>query len=172
MMLRSADFSANRTHRFRLDRWWGNGPRVAFLGLNPSRAGENEDDPTVRKIVGFAARWGYNTVTIVNPFSLVMTNPRFLHLADNPVEARNRLVLMEVAVNSNLLIPCWGCDEVVGRMARRGLDPVDAVRAMQRANPSLVVDCLGLSKYGNPKHPSRLAYSTPRVPFQFEHDTR
>src|SRR4051812_28327830 len=66
-MERSATFSEDRSRRFELVRDWRDeigAPQttVLFGMLNPSKAGEHDDDPTVRKTIGFARRWGFGRV--------------------------------------------------------------------------------------------------------------
>ena len=58
-MDRPALFSPCRTFRYRLGRRWSDGPVLAFIMLNPSRADEHIDDPSVRRCIGFAQRLGY-----------------------------------------------------------------------------------------------------------------
>jgi len=53
----SASFSLCRTWRYALRRRWSpDGPIIAFIGLNPSTADEINEDPTVRRCIGFARR--------------------------------------------------------------------------------------------------------------------
>ncbi|MGZ7184201.1 DUF1643 domain-containing protein, partial [Streptococcus pyogenes] len=61
IIARRALFSRDHVHRLRLDRTVHiEGPymprRVVFIGVNPSVAGDENDDPTVRKLAGFCQR--------------------------------------------------------------------------------------------------------------------
>ena len=94
---RSAELSPDRKYRRRLDRWWAEGPRVAWLMCNPSLADEVRDDPTVRKCVGFTMRWGFPGLTIINPFDLVCTNPADLVLSQYPATLQNGIAIGKVA---------------------------------------------------------------------------
>lgn len=167
-MYSSAEFSTDRSYRFRLDRWWGNGPRVGWLMCNPSRADEKRDDPTVRKCITFSARWGYEGLTIVNRWDLVATSPDTLARSPLPISGRNRIFLSAVARDVEEVIVAWGCSATLREMRLRGHDVFNATELMYLENPALKFSCLGLSKDGTPRHPSRLAYSTERVPFDWE----
>jgi len=68
-------------YRFLLTRRWErqlDGDRVTFIMLNPSTADANDDDPTIRRCVGFAKSWGYRAVEIVNLFAFRATDPKEL----------------------------------------------------------------------------------------------
>lgn len=166
MMNRTAEFSVEGIFRHRLDRWWGPVGRVGWLMLNPSSAGAEEDDPTIRKVTGFSARWGFQGFTVINFCDLVLTDPSGLHLSAAPCSNRNRDVIDSVAGDVELLICAWGCETVVRRMVKRGMDPMDTVRRIRAAHPSLPIECLGTSPTGCPYHPLMLAYATERQPFE------
>jgi hypothetical protein len=69
-MEKGAMFTPTREHRYVLWRRWGEGPAVNFIGLNPSTADEQEDDPTIRRCIGFARNWGYDAlVTLTSRYS-------------------------------------------------------------------------------------------------------
>jgi len=75
-----AVFADDRTHRLYLwRRWEKDGPWVMFIGLNPSTADEKTNDPTVRRCIGFAQRWGYSGMFMCNAYTLVSTDPKKLN---------------------------------------------------------------------------------------------
>ena len=52
-MEKSAILSADRKYRYVLTRIWDEAKStVVFIGLNPSTADEETDDPTIRKCIG------------------------------------------------------------------------------------------------------------------------
>lgn len=76
-MTSTATFSPDRLHRYTLWREWGGltptGKGFAMIiGLNPSTADETEDDPTIRRCIGFAKSWGYDAL-----FTCLVTSNQF-----------------------------------------------------------------------------------------------
>jgi hypothetical protein len=72
-----AEFSDCGTYRYALWRTWNAlQPGVLFVGLNPSTADATTDDPTIRRCIGFAKRWGYGGITMANVFAYRATDPR------------------------------------------------------------------------------------------------
>lgn len=58
----SAEISDCGRYRYRLSRWWGDKDdpdRAVFVMLNPSTADASNDDPTIRRCIGFAQSHGY-----------------------------------------------------------------------------------------------------------------
>lgn len=63
-------------HRYTLRRdWLGVGGIVNFIMLNPSTADEIFNDPTIRKCIGFAKRWGFSGLVVTNLFAFRATDP-------------------------------------------------------------------------------------------------
>lgn len=76
----AATVSADYRYRYSLTRVWGTGGSLCvFVLLNPSTADGTEDDPTVRRCVGFAKRLGCASLTIVNLFAFRATKPAALY---------------------------------------------------------------------------------------------
>jgi len=109
---KSAVFSPCRTWRYVLERvWWPRDQhRVPFLGLNPSTADEIEDDPTVRRCLGYAKQWGFGGMIMLNIFAFRATNPRVMKAAADPVGPDNDGCLTTVANRVTLVVAAWGND--------------------------------------------------------------
>jgi hypothetical protein len=54
----NATISPCGKYRYWLERKWGPGTPQVFVMLNPSTADASEDDPTIRRCMGFARREG------------------------------------------------------------------------------------------------------------------
>ena len=53
-----AKYSACRKYRYALCRNWDESkPYAMIIGLNPSTADENENDPTITRCINFAKSW-------------------------------------------------------------------------------------------------------------------
>ena len=52
---------------------------ICFLMLNPSNAGYENDDPTIRRCKGFMFDLGYSGLIVVNLFSIITPNSKVLY---------------------------------------------------------------------------------------------
>lgn len=137
-----AVFSKDRCYRYALWRTWNTTlPRVMFVGLNPSTADEQSDDPTIRRCIGFARHWGFGGVIVSNLFAFRATYPSDLKLEPQPIGCDNDRWLQHTANRSALIIACWGTH---GQRLQRD----QQVRLML---PELCV--LAMNKGGTPSHP-------------------
>ena len=75
-LLRTADVSACGDYRWSLGRRWAEGPCLAWLMLNPSRADAEGDDPTLMRVTAFSRRWGYGSLRVVNLYPFRSPHPR------------------------------------------------------------------------------------------------
>src|SRR5215471_15764062 len=64
---------AHGPYRYLLSRRWRPGAPALFVMLNPSTADDTADDPTIRRCIGFARRWGAPAVEVVNLYALRAT---------------------------------------------------------------------------------------------------
>jgi hypothetical protein len=116
---------------------------VNFVLLNPSTATATEDDPTIRRCIGFAERWGYPSLVVTNLFALRSTDPRALRTSRAPVGPDNDHWLMKSAMGADRIVAAWGNH---GRYLKRG------AKVLWLGLPRPVY-CFGLTKVGEPKHP-------------------
>lgn len=104
-------WSADKKHRYTLWRVWGDVKQDGFLqiiGLNPSTATETENDPTVRRCIGYARDWGYAGLCMTNLFSYRSTDPRGMKAQPEPTNDENREWLLRIAERAGLIIAAWG----------------------------------------------------------------
>ena len=150
-MAQGAIISACSKYRYSLWRIWNtNIGYVIFIGLNPSTADAREDDPTIRRCIGFAKNWGFGGIYMLNLFAFRATSPKELKKADNPIGPRNNKFLIGHIKHNGLNIACWG---VQGSFMNR---EKTVIGLLGRNNLS----CLGLTQTGHPKHPLYLKKDT------------
>lgn len=147
-MRKDAELSEDGRYRYKLERVWDDAePLALFVMLNPSTADAEVDDPTIRRCIGFARRWGYGGVLVGNLYAYRATRPSELDDADDPIGRRNEEALYELVRRAGLIVAAWGAQP-----ARGGY----VWREGSIANGPLyerVVWALGLTKAGHPKHP-------------------
>lgn len=158
-VIRGARFSDDRRYRYRLWRGWGveGGGFVAFVGLNPSKADERSNDPTIRRCINFAKMWDFGGIQMLNAFAYISTDPYGMLNADDPVGPANDATLRACLKTVRKVIVCWGnhCP------ANRQTEVLQIIKEAKH-----VPYCLGCNKNGTPKHPARLASTT--VPILFK----
>jgi hypothetical protein len=155
-----ATFSPCRRYRYQLWRSWGDrASRCVFVGLNPSTADESHDDPTIRKCVGFAARWGFGAVDVVNLFAWRSRDPRcLLDAAPDHIGEDNDEALAATFRSARRIVWAWGSHSARVRRLVRARVSEDAWRSLPCK--ARLVGTLGRTKDGSPRHPLMLAYST------------
>ncbi len=149
-----AALSDCRHYRWSLQRQWQPGlPPLVFIGLNPSRADAARDDPTLRRIVGFARQWGFGCVTVLNLFARISPSPALLKRAADPVGPENDHWL-QAALNAQgaAIWLGWGN---LGAWRGRDRQVLELLRQGLVAEPRLEnrLLCLGLTAQGQPRHP-------------------
>lgn len=149
-----AIFSDDRKYRYALWRKWDESkPFIMFIGLNPSTASENMDDPTIRRVKRFAKDWGYGGVYMMNLFAVVSSNPKVLLTCDNPIGDNNEY-LKKVKLDCKDVLFAWGNFKEAEKRAKEVSDMF----------PQAV--CLGLNKNGTPKHPLYISANTTQINFK------
>lgn len=145
-------------HRYVLRRnWIGDGGIVNFIMLNPSTATDTFDDPTIRRCIGFAKRWGFSGLVVTNLFAYRATQPRDLELLISKPGGINIAIgddnaahLEREAKVAKAIVCAWGdnCDI----LEHRDLDVIETLRQYD-------LFCIRRTKQGNPAHPVREPYT-------------
>lgn len=124
-----------------------------FIGLNPSTADERVDDPTLRRTMDFARRWGYGGVGNGNLFAFRATDPKDMMAADDPVGPENDAWLDRLAAEAGLVVAAWGNGG--GFLGRS-----QAIRSRLEN-----LHCLKVNASGEPAHPLYQRADTRPVPW-------
>lgn len=136
-----AHFGAGKVDRFVLWRIWDNDlPKIMFIGLNPSTANADKDDPTIRRVKSFAQGFGFGGVYMLNLFPFVTAYPEFL-VSKGIDHDRNDEFLKALANQSKDIVFAWGNFKVAQYQAKR----------VAKMFPNAL--CLGHNRNGSPKHP-------------------
>ncbi len=124
-------------YRYRLARIWDhtNHRRVVFVCLNPSTADSEIDDPSVRKMMGFARQWNqqikrfnggisgqtirdepqpFGGIVVVNLFAYRATDPKELLTAADPIGPDNddyiRREVFAAHQAGSIVVCAWGAN--------------------------------------------------------------
>ncbi len=147
-MISKAIFSKDKKYRYVLERNWDNTKSsVLFIGLNPSTADEFENDPTIRRLIGFAERWGYGGLYVCNLFGFRTPYPKELFKVKKPVGPRNDYYIKKIQKKAAKTILIYGNH---GEKLNRHLDIQKLVK-----DPY----CVQISKRKMPMHPLYLKYT-------------
>lgn len=149
---KGAIFSPNRQYRYSLTRSWTDlfdeeSAQVLYICLNPSTADDKQDDPTIRRCVGFAEREGFKVMELVNIFAIRSTDPGILKIHTDPVGPDNDEFILSAAARSEKIIIAWGNHGLVN-------DRHSEVLALLT---DFELHCFGKNDCGCPKHPLYLS---------------
>lgn len=159
--------SACQAYRYRLWRRWNDGRAVlVFIMLNPSTADGTQDDPTIRKCVGFADRAGYGGIEILNLFAYRATKPADLKLTGWQIGPENDEHIRAVLDTYSSVVCAWGANAT----SRQGWERVHQVMDIVTQYTDQP-KALKLAANGVPWHPLMLGYDTEWVPYQLRSST-
>lgn len=151
-------YSECERYRYALTRTWApDGKRLTYVMLNPSKATEVQNDPTIERCERRARALGYGAFRVCNIFAWRETDPRALRRADAPIGADNDAVIAEAALWADQVLCAWGSH---GAHLGRGVEVESVLRA---TGQSLVH--LGLTKHGHPRHPLYVGYAVQPAPW-------
>ena len=153
-------FSECRNYRYHLERKWSAfEPIMIFAMLNPSTADAFSDDPTIRRCIGFAKRWGYGGVGILNLYALRSTDPAQLLKAEDPEGPDNAEYWQQQITDTSTynwdrfrrrqvcVVCAWGAHPAARRKAPAYID------LLKRQGQNAALWCMGTTKDGLPRHP-------------------
>ena len=142
IIYKNATFSNCRKYRYSLSRIWDKKKKlVLFIGLNPSTANEEVDDPTIRRCINYVENWGYGGLIMANLFAYRVTLPSGLKKVKYPIGEDNDKYIMTLSKKADITVAAWGNN---GNLYGRDKQVFDLI-------PNLM--CLKLNKSGQPAHP-------------------
>ena len=155
-----AVYSPCESYRYSLTRCWdADAGRLLYILLNPSKATEVQNDPTVERCERRARALGFGAFRVTNIFAWRETDPRSLRRAAEPVGPDNDAALLQGLGWADTIIAGWGAH---GAHLERGA----AVRKLLM-NSGKSIHHLGLTNAGHPLHPLYIAYATTPEPWTF-----
>lgn len=154
MLPRNTTLSPCRRYRYTLWREWEPDTLESYLmviGLNPSTADETADDPTIRKCMGFAKRWGFGALCMTNLFAWRDTKPENMKKAEFPEGTDNQHHILRTASEAGMVLCAWGNHGAYRHAGLNVIQWLDSIDVQPR--------CLGRNADGSPKHPLYVPYS-------------
>jgi len=148
-------------YRYELRRRIGEHDReVCWVMLNPSTADHRADDPTIRKVVGFSRRWGYDLVRVVNLYAVRATKPKDMKLVRDPKGALNAKYVVSALENCEKVVVAWG------RQSKWPESGGDWFVKTWAFDNGVDLWCLGTCADGAPVHPLMIGYDRELVKWQ------
>ena len=169
-MKKTAIISPCGRYRYRLTR--GEGRLMPVVMLNPSTADADVDDPTIRRLLGFAAgiytdskkpvRCEWEGIDVVNLYALRATDPTELRRAKDPYGPQQREHLDEFCRQyGGEIIVAWGNN------AEPAVVRLFTSRLQKHLRADILISCFGTNKNGWPRHPLYLPKTTLLTPYQW-----
>lgn len=138
---------------------FGSPKPCVFIMLNPSTADADIDDPTIRKCVGFASRWNFEKLVVVNLFAYRATKPTELlkvnHNGD-PVGVQNQHYIRRALDHAGRVVCAWGSHGGHLRQDKTMVCWLDEA-GIERFY------ALGYDAKDNPRHPLMMPYDSKLV---------
>jgi hypothetical protein len=150
---REAVYSPCERYRYALTvEWDAQKPRLLYVMLNPSKATEMANDPTIERCERRARALDYGAFRVTNLFGLRETSPTKLRKARRPTGPDNASYVLQAADWSDDILAAWG---VHGTHRAQGAEIEGLLR-----DAGHTLHCLGVTKEGHPRHPLYVAYAT------------
>nr|WP_315466373.1 DUF1643 domain-containing protein [uncultured Rhodoferax sp.] len=143
-------------YRYFLSRRLGFSDRVVtFIGLNPSIADATQDDPTIRRCIGFAKRRDAGMLLMVNLFALRSTDPSALRMHPAPIGPENDLWIERAMSAADIAIAAWGNGGVL-------LDRSNVVSTHYKGR----LEAFAITNAKMPKHPLYVRSDAQTISFE------
>ena len=155
-MEKTALLSDCGTFQYRLSRRWGLGPALLFIMLHPSTIDAKFDDATILKCMGFAKRYGFSAIEVVNIFAFRASSLRALKSSGwrtGPMNAHHvARATAETLRDGGKIVLAWGAN-ICGRS-----EAVELINDLVRRD--IPMHALRVLADGSPAHPRALSYNS------------
>lgn len=155
----SAIISRCGLYRYRLERRCEGVGTTMIVMVNPSTADAEQDDATIRKLIGFGNRNQWGRLIVGNLFAYRATDVRELGKVSDPVGPENNDHLQRMMGDADRVLCAWGPVTKQPRMWQ-GLR---WRKFAELAGPRPLYSIGEPAKCGHPKHPLMLPYDSPII---------
>lgn len=138
---------------------------LIVVGINPSTADEDKSDATMRRVMGFAERYGFDSFVMLNVYPLRATKPAALPQdCDAALHAANVREIINVVSShpgAPILLAYGG-----NINSRKYLKPClrEIIEALKPYGSKYFQIGAALNRDGSPKHPLMAPYSSAMTP--------
>src|SRR5688500_16243773 len=96
-------------YRYLLWRIWdASRPIVNVVGVNPSTADADRNDPTITRCIEFARRWECGGLLMTNLFAYRSSKTRALRDAVDPIGPKNDRFIRDASARAAFVVAAWG----------------------------------------------------------------
>jgi hypothetical protein len=150
----SADLCRHCVDRFYRYHLWrrldaSSARRIAVIGLNPSTADAEKNDPTIERLCRRARRLGFGRLDMLNVFAWRSTDPKVLPKIEDPIGPDNDGWILDVAREAEMVLCAWG-----NHAGERGHQVAKMLRER-----GIALHALRITSIGAPEHPLYLSYA-------------
>ena len=148
-MEKDATFSLDREFRYSRSRIWdADKEKVLFIMLNPSTADADNDDPTIRRCIGFAKSWGFGGLYVCNLYGYRATDPNEL-----VKRANLRMQIIGFANSDEMRRISRRCEKVVFAWGAKKIGKLHEIVVNDVCKLFPDAYYIAQSKDGHPRHP-------------------
>ncbi len=135
---------------------------TAFIGLNPSTATEEINDPTIRRCMRFARDFGSRYLCMLNVFGYRATDPKVMKRVEDPFGPDNWYHIRRITRLADRVVAAWGTDgywKDGGKFTQIAVNGYMGAATMNE--PKIQLQCLGKTRDGSPRHPLYIKATQP-----------
>ena len=150
-MIREAEFSIDKKERYSLKREWDKSKnKILYIMLNPSKADDKKDDPTIRRLINFTKKFNYGGFLVGNIFTTITPNPKEIDKSKG-ISGRNLEELLKLINTVDQIVYAWGNTTEEPQLLKELV---------------LSPKCFGKNFNGTPKHPLYLPKNSKLIAYR------